>query len=317
MKNIIFFSRENIIKIGKIDNYIYGCEVQGPVRKSHSNPHTPKFYTAIIILKGTFKAIINGKEQFYEKNTYINIPDKTDITYIEFSNDFHGMLVAISPSIVDDIFRNRNPFPYTFRIKINVFQGSLQLSRKNTAVLRKDINQLIESLRNTSHNYAKEINYAYFYILLTDLADIIWGKEGKGEPDRTTDMSHKAIIMRDLMILLSKNVEKETSIDFYADALFISKQYLSLVVKQSTKLTIGRLIANIRAERASQLLRDPRLSIQQISDKLSFPDQTTFGKFFKKHIGTSPLKYRSSLKKTLLSLRPEEILDGVDKFYKS
>jgi transcriptional regulator GlxA family with amidase domain len=56
------------------------------------------------------------------------------------------------------------------------------------------------------------------------------------------------------------------------------------------------------------MLRDPEMSIQQIASAMSFSDQSSFGKFFKKHTGLSPLKYRQNLRKTLLTLRPAEAL---------
>jgi AraC-like DNA-binding protein len=62
----------------------------------------------------------------------------------------------------------------------------------------------------------------------------------------------------------------------------------------------------MRTEAASRLLREPELSIQEIAEKLSFSDQSSFGKFFKKHTGISPLKYRQTLRKTLLTMRPKQ-----------
>jgi AraC-like DNA-binding protein len=59
----------------------------------------------------------------------------------------------------------------------------------------------------------------------------------------------------------------------------------------------------MRAEAAARLLRNPDMTIQQIAVELSFSDQSAFGKFFRKHTGTSPLKYRQKLRKTLLTLR--------------
>jgi AraC-like DNA-binding protein len=59
----------------------------------------------------------------------------------------------------------------------------------------------------------------------------------------------------------------------------------------------------MRAEAAARLLRDPEMTIQQIAEELSFADQSSFGKFFKKQTGLSPLKYRQTLRKTLLTLR--------------
>jgi AraC-like DNA-binding protein len=103
--------------------------------------------------------------------------------------------------------------------------------------------------------------------------------------------------------LLSEHIRTETSVEFYAEKLCISKQYLSLIVKRKTQVSIGRIIAIMRVEEASRLLRDPALTLQQIAEEMSFADQSSFGKFFKKHSGMTPLKYRQNLRKTLLTRR--------------
>ena len=103
--------------------------------------------------------------------------------------------------------------------------------------------------------------------------------------------------------LLTEYIRKETSVEFYAERLCISKQYLSLIVKEKTQVSVGKIISIMRVEEASRLLRDPELTLQQIAEELSFSDQSSFGKFFRKHSGMTPLKYRQSLRKTLLALR--------------
>ena len=100
---------------------------------------------------------------------------------------------------------------------------------------------------------------------------------------------------------------EETSLEFYAEELCISKQYLSLIVKEKTRVSAGKIIAVMRTEAASRMLRDPEMTIQQIASRLSFADQSSFGKFFKKHTGVSPMRYRQTLRKTLLTLRPGEL----------
>ena len=135
------------------------------------------------------------------------------------------------------------------------------------------------------------------------MADMIWKRYGKGVPSHHTEMSRSDEIMKDFAELLVKHVHKETSVEFYAEKLCISKQYLSLIVKDKTRVTIGTIISAMRAEAAARLLRDPKNTIQQVAEELSFADQSSFGKFFKKHSGLSPLKYRQNLRKTLLTLR--------------
>ena len=166
---------------------------------------------------------------------------------------------------------------------------------------------MIEALNDKDHRFAEEINYAYFYILLTDMADMMWSIYGKGAPSHFSDMTRSDKILKDFTELLGQHIMTETSVGFYAEQLCISKKYLSLIVKQKTHVNISTIISVIRTETASRLLRDPEMTIQQIASAMSFSDQSSFGKFFKKHTGMSPLKYRQNLRKTLLTLRPAEI----------
>ena len=213
------------------------------------------------------------------------------------------MATATDRSVVEDIFRNRNPFPLDFRFRIDHGIGGEIIEKEDINVLKRDISNMIMSLSNKDHLFAEEINYAYFYILLTDMADMMWKRYGKGKPSHHTEMSRSDGIMKEFAELLVKHIHKETSVEFYAEKLCISKQYLSLIVKEKTRVTIGTIISAMRAEAAARLLRDPEKTIQQIAEELSFADQSSFGKFFKKQTGLSPLKYRQTLRKTLLTLR--------------
>jgi len=143
--------------------------------------------------------------------------------------------------------------------------------------------------------------------MLTDMANMMWNKYGEGLPSHHSEMKRTDSILKGFAELLGQHIMKESSLDFYAEQLCISKQYLSLIVKEKTRVTAGKIIAVMRTETASRLLRDPELTIQQIASMMSFADQSSFGKFFKKHTGISPMKYRMTLRKTLLTLRPERL----------
>ena len=213
------------------------------------------------------------------------------------------MTTATDKSIVEDIFRNRNPFPADFQFRMDHGLGGYIEDDKDLDILCRDISNMIDSLSNKKHLFAEEINYAYFYILLTDMADMIWRKFSRSEPAHHTEMKRADGIMNEFAKLLAQHIKTETSVGFYAEKLCISKQYLSLIVKEKMRVTIGTAISAMRVEVASRMLRDPELTIQEVAEQLSFSDQSSFGKFFKKHTGLSPLKYRQNLKKTLLTLR--------------
>jgi AraC-like DNA-binding protein len=302
-KPAVIFGAKNITRVGYIDDYIFACEIKGADHIVYDPPRRPKYHLVIIILEGNIEIIINGKKFRFSRNTYINLPTWSDIYEIRYDKDFHAMVTATDRSVAEDIFRNRNPFPPTFKFAIDHNLGGQIIDKRDILTLKKDISNMIESLSNKEHRFAEEINYAYFYILLTDMADMMWKKYGSGMPSHNIDMTRSDEIMTSFAELLSEHIRTETSVEFYAEKLCISKQYLSLIVKRKTQVSIGRIIAIMRVEEASRLLRDPALTLQQIAEEMSFADQSSFGKFFKKHSGMTPLKYRQNLRKTLLTRR--------------
>ncbi len=302
-KPAVIFGARNITRVGYIDDYIFACEIKGADHISYDPPRRPKYHLVILVLEGNMEIIINGKKFSFGKNTYINLPTWSDIYEIRYDRRFHAMVTATDRSVAEDIFRNRNPFPPTLKFALDHNLGGQIMDRNDVLTLKKDISNMIESLSNKDHRFAEEINYAYFYILLTDMADMMWKKYDAGIPSHNTDMKRSSSIMKDFADLLAENVRTETGVEFYAEKLCISKQYLSLIVKEKTQVSIGKIIAIMRMEEASRLLRNPELTLQQIAEALSFSDQSSFGKFFRKHSGMTPMKYRQSLRKTLLTLR--------------
>ena len=302
-KPAVIFGAKNVIRMGYIDDYIFACEIKGADHIVYDPPRRPKYHLVIIVLEGNIEIIINGRKFRYGRNTYLNLLTWSDIYEIRYDKDFHAMVTATDRSVAEDIFRNRNPFPPTFKFAIDHSLGGQIIDKKDIMTLKKDISNMIESLSNKEHRFAEEINYAYFYILLTDMADMMWKKYGTGTPSHHMDMTRSDGIMKNFADLLSEHIRTETNVEFYAEKLCISKQYLSLIVKEKTQVSVGKIISIMRVEEASRLLRNPELTLQQIAEELSFADQSSFGKFFKKHSGMTPMKYRQSLRKTLLTLR--------------
>ena len=306
-KPAVLFGEKTVKRVGYIEGYIFACEIKGADHIVYTKPRRPKYHLVIVILEGSISMIINGERLTFNKHSYINLPTWVDIYEIEYGEDFHAMVTATERNVIEDIFRNRNPFPKDFGFSINHSLGGEIVKPKDLLTLKRDISNMIDALNDKEHRFAEEINYAYFYILLTDMADMMWSMYGKGAPSHFSDMSRSDKILNDFTDLLGKYIMTETSVGFYAEQLCISKKYLSLIVKNKTRVSIGTIISIIRMETASRLLRNPEMTIQQIASAMSFSDQSSFGKFFKKHTGMSPLKYRQNLRKTLLTLRPAEI----------
>lgn len=292
-------------RYGRIDDFFCAGEIRGGDHITYRKARKPQYHLMIIIIEGTMSAIINGNEYIFAPHTYVNLPMWAEISEISYGDDFHAMFAATDHTILEDIFQNRNPFPHDFFFRMtHTVKGDI-MTEANIMTFRKDIDNLIQTLCSKGHHFMQELCYAYFYILLTDMADMVWKKYGQGQLSHYTEMKRSDMLMKQFMQLLLKNIDTETGVSFYAGQLCISKQYLSLIVKEKAQVPISTIIATVRTDRAAKLLRDPELTIQQIASMLSFSDQSSFGKFFRRHTGISPMKYRNSLRKTLLSLRPQ------------
>ena len=91
---------------------------------------------------------------------------------------------------------------------------------------------------------------------------------------------------------LALHHKQERSVAFYAGKLCVTPKYLSLLVKNVSNRTAGEWIDNYVVLEAKALLSSSTLSIQEISDRLNFANQSFFGKYFKQHAGISPTEYR-------------------------
>lgn len=92
--------------------------------------------------------------------------------------------------------------------------------------------------------------------------------------------------------LLGRHFKEQHSVQFYAEALFLTSRHFSQVIKEVTGKTAGELIDATIILEAKILLGQPGPSIADISRELNFSNQSFFSKFFKSKTGISPSAYR-------------------------
>ena len=103
----------------------------------------------------------------------------------------------------------------------------------------------------------------------------------------------KNSIVERFMELVQEHYREERLIGFYADKLCITPKYLSKLVKENTGRSAGEWIDNHVILEARAMLQSSDMTIQQIAASLNFPNQSFFGKYFKRATGLSPKQYRS------------------------
>ena len=111
-------------------------------------------------------------------------------------------------------------------------------------------------------------------------------REIPSEPGRTE------LLTRDFIKLVINNCQKERQMLFYADRLGVSSKYLASVVSSVTGRPASRWIEEFSISCAMSFLRETKLSVSQISDRMAFKSSSDFSKYFRKGTGMSPSEYR-------------------------
>lgn len=138
-------------------------------------------------------------------------------------------------------------------------------------------------------NILRSLTSAFFYQMMR-----FNSMEKVAEPDGRCKVARKNYYVRDFMKLVATNFREQRSVNFYADKLFISAKYLSLIIKEATGYTATELIDHHVILEAKNLLRFSGRNIQQVAYDLNFHNQSSFGKYFKHQTGLSPSQFRKS-----------------------
>lgn len=107
------------------------------------------------------------------------------------------------------------------------------------------------------------------------------------------NLKSKNHIVANFLELVQQHYRQERLIQFYAAKLCITPKYLSKLVKEHTGRAAADWIEQHVILEARAMLQSSDLSIQQIATSLNFPNQSFFGKYFKRATGVSPKQYRT------------------------
>lgn len=145
-------------------------------------------------------------------------------------------------------------------------------------------------LHDDQHPFKQDMIHHGFNLFLLELAAIARKYRGTGD----YGMTRKEDILFNFLKQLAAHFKEERSVQFYADALFMTPKHLTKTVKELTNKTCGEYIDEMVIDEAKILLGDLSYSVGQVADALHFSDQFFFSKFFKRRTGMSPKEYKSS-----------------------
>ena len=92
----------------------------------------------------------------------------------------------------------------------------------------------------------------------------------------TTDYNErKNNIMVRFMFLLFEKYNRHRQVAYYAEALHLSANHFTRIIKKISRRTPSEWIAVVTINHAKKLLRQPETSIKEVAQQLNFPEQFT------------------------------------------
>lgn len=275
-----------------IKNLIASNNDKDPVGQFFSFGH-PFSFDGIVFafcIKGEAKAKIDFKEYKIEKNSIITILPGHIIEILEQPEDFFIEVLAFA-----DVFVTDMPLPTLTDMRIpqkiilNPVLNVHDVDVQNLLHYHSFIIDVFETRKESP--FLEEMIKGLLYSLILEIVALYHENStlySKKKNNRSEELVER------FFILLFEHYKSERSASFYAGKICVTPKHLSSALKIVTGQTINSWIKTATTMGAKSLLKSTKLTVLQISEELSFPNPSYFGRFFRQMTGMTPLEYRAS-----------------------
>ena len=243
----------------------------------------------VFCLKGNANINIYGNEHLLCENELAVFFPGQLVSFTNFSDDFITLTFILSSSFYEDVLSGVHRFsPHYFFYMRSHFWFSL--NEREVAGFNMYFDLISNRIRQRQGPYRREalihlLRFFYLDLYNTYLNDSLL--MGGHKPD-----ARKEELADQFFKLIMEHYKENREVAFYADKLFITSKYLSMIIKEVSGKTAKDWITEYIVLEIKALLKNSTMNIQQIAIKTNFANQSSLGRFFRKHTGMSLLEYR-------------------------
>ena len=303
MKSEEIINIEELIDKQQDDNGIYFAEINEALQSINNINSRTSFFTnygvVVFLTQGSFEITMDGITWLVDaKDKCMLFLHPRNITSTQSINeDLRGYVLGIHRDSINDgimTMKDKMLFPWSRMIELSAHKSPV------CSIEEKDKSIIVESFKEIKKAYQRS-DFKFHHILtrlkITELIlEILNTLLPKIEAIETTHkpkrVGYKESICNEFIIMAMNHHRTQHTLDFYAKKLHISTQYLTHLVKSVQGMTANKIINDMIMLDAKTMLKLPTKSIKEIAFDLNFADQSSFGKFFKKHTGISASKFR-------------------------
>ncbi len=246
--------------------------------------HRHDFFELHYIIDGNLTVQLeNGQELPIGKNHFV-----------VYAPEFVHKTVSVEPKTVKFVFG------FYLDSKSAILDSAIT-NMKNSTVSYFEASEQMRLMVSIMMNCSRRFNERNNIILIKTIE--IFLLEVIGFFDDNSDSDARYVAFRDNQIMdlarkyIALNANRALTVEEVAAELGFSTRHLLRIVSKSTSRTISDMIIDARLGYIKELLQDQSLTVAFVAEKCGFVDDSTFIKFFKRHVGSTPTAYRKNLPK--------------------
>jgi AraC family transcriptional regulator, transcriptional activator of pobA len=252
-------------------------------------PHQVSFYHIIFVTKGAGKHFIDFRPYEFKKGSLIFV-SAGQIHSFDLLSGMEGLVVLFTERFV-----SRNAARADGLALARLYNPFLDLPVIHS---NPNENRALESLfREMAMEYMDHDDFAKEEILSLLLKIVLLKAERIKGPllPQHVNPDHFARF-EDFRKLLGEFVRRNRNARDYADKLSVSYKHLNELCKNVTGQTAKACVDQYLIVELKRELTISDVSVKELAYSFSFDEPTNFVKFFKKHVGLSPVQFRDSLR---------------------
>ena len=252
--------------------------------------NSPAFYDCVIHLictDGICSFRYNERLFTMSVNDIAVISRPQLVTEIKLEDDCKCEYIAAPDKFLHNLLPANN---YSIQGCVSLFDNPIiKVSNIDASRFRTDLANIRNRLDNIDHRFYQELMGSLLQTMVYDLFDF----HAKTNDNILTTDRVGYITAQFFTLIEGGRPKTQREVSHYAVQLHVTPKYLSDTIKRVTGTSVSTHINNAATAIALEYLKNSNMSVSQIADEMNFSSLSYFSRFCVKHIGMSPMKFRT------------------------
>ena len=233
-----------------------------------------------IVVSGEQDVTVNLRQHHLSEGSVLIASPESIMQENGRTEDFDMQVVHVSDLLLQKIFGEQTPSLFVHRMN----DVSLSPDAPSFSLLLS----MLDGLWQSAHTDFEDCRNHLLVAILSLLTSL-----SQRDEQRESRQPRNVAVFNRFLSLVAEHCDRQRTLDFYADRLCLSKQYLGSLIMEVSHRSAREWIDEAALQRIKVMLRHSITSLNDISDRMSFAEPSHFSRYFKRLTGMTPGEYRN------------------------